>query len=107
MPYLSKEDCAKLIRDCSIFINESGIFYFSAMEGEYSQSGYETSSDGHHRVYIYYHQADYLSGLLRENGFELIEFLRRDYHKSDGVVLVDMVFIGRKRIWGSESDGDE
>ncbi len=31
MPYLSKDDCAKLIKDSSFLLNNEGILYFSAI----------------------------------------------------------------------------
>ncbi|MEO6038665.1 MAG: class I SAM-dependent methyltransferase, partial [Saprospiraceae bacterium] len=97
MPYLSKADCAKLIADCAGLLDQEGIFYFSTMEGEDEQSGYESSSDGQHRAYIHYHQADYLQERLEAYNFELLDFRRQDYHKPDGTMAVDMFFIARLR----------
>jgi 2-polyprenyl-3-methyl-5-hydroxy-6-metoxy-1,4-benzoquinol methylase len=42
MPYLSREDCNKLISDCSFLLHNGGILYFSTIEGDYNNSGYET-----------------------------------------------------------------
>ena len=65
MPYLSKEECCKLIVDTSELLNSNGLLYFSTMEDDYDKSGFETTSfSGEDKVYIYYHQADYLSGCL-------------------------------------------
>ncbi|MBA3664730.1 MAG: class I SAM-dependent methyltransferase, partial [Bacteroidetes bacterium] len=53
MPYLSKEDCGKLIKDTAAIMNQGGIFYFSVLEGDYLQSGYEAGSSGD-KAYVYY-----------------------------------------------------
>jgi len=44
MPYLSKEECAKLISDSSGLLSTNGLLYFSTMEGDYDKSGFETTS---------------------------------------------------------------
>lgn len=95
MPYLSKEDCAKLIKDCSALLNSGGVLYFSTIEGEYEQSGYEAASSGD-KTYVYYHQADYLQELLKENGFDLVDLNRKSYPKGPGIISTHMIFLTRK-----------
>jgi len=97
MPYLSKEDCAKLIKDCSLLLNTGGILYLSTIEGDYSRSGYETSSGGEYKLFVYYHQQDYLQEDLANNNFELIDLIRKDYQKSDGTPSTHMIFIAKKK----------
>lgn len=97
MPYLSKEDCAKLIKDCSFLLNSSGIFYFSVIEDEYDRSDYETSSDGKNKAFVYYHEEDYLQRYLKENNFELLSLDRKRYPKSEGVISTHMIFIAKKK----------
>lgn len=97
MPYLSKEDCVKLISDASVLLNSNGIFYFSVIEDDYSKSGYETSSNGQHTVYVYCHQEDYLREALEQNDFEIIDLPRKSYPKADGSVSTHLIFIGRKK----------
>jgi 2-polyprenyl-3-methyl-5-hydroxy-6-metoxy-1,4-benzoquinol methylase len=56
MPYLSDDECAKLIDDMAQLLNPRGTVYFSTMEGDDSRSGYETTSfSGNDQVYVYYH----------------------------------------------------
>ncbi len=98
LPYLSKEEAVKLIGDAAKLLREGGILYFSTMEGEYSKSGFETTSfSGTDEVFIYYHQADFLTQALCENGFELIDLLRQQYPESDGTFSTDMIFFARKK----------
>jgi ubiquinone/menaquinone biosynthesis C-methylase UbiE len=97
MPYLSREECNKLIADSSGLLHQGGILYFSTMEDDYNKSGFETTSfSGQDRVYIYYHQADYLSGCLNQHGFEVLELERKDYPEPNGTFLTDLIMIAKK-----------
>ena len=97
MPYLSKEECSKLIMDASKLLHPNGLLYFSTMEDEYSKSGFETTSfSGEDKVYIHYHQEDYLMDCLTQSGFQLIDLQRKDCLEPDGTFLKDMIFISRK-----------
>ncbi|MDQ3112188.1 MAG: methyltransferase domain-containing protein [Bacteroidota bacterium] len=96
LPYLSKEGCAKLVKDCAALLNNGGIFYFSAIEGEYSKSQYETSSDGKHKTFVYYHEENYLQEMLKENGFEVVDLIRKEYPKA-GEISTHIIFIAGKK----------
>ncbi len=97
MPYLSKEDCAKLLKDCSSLLNNGGILYCSTIEGDYAQSGYETSSDGQYKMYVHYYREDDLLENLATNGFEVIDLKRIAYAKNDGSNSTQLIFIARKK----------
>ena len=97
MPYLSKEECAKLLKDSSALLKKGGVIYFSTMEDAYEKSGYETTSfGGEHEVFIYYHQEDFLSQQLTDNGFQMVDFQRKLCPEPDGRFLTDMIFIAKK-----------
>ncbi|MFN0014695.1 MAG: class I SAM-dependent methyltransferase [Saprospiraceae bacterium] len=96
LPYLSKEDCANLLRDCSNRLNPGGTLYLSAIEGDYARSGFETSSDRKTRMYVYLHQADYLLEALKTNGFANIDLIRKPYTKSDGTASTHLILITTK-----------
>ncbi|MND58364.1 Trans-aconitate 2-methyltransferase [compost metagenome] len=96
MPYLSKEDCAKLIKDCSNLLNPGGVLYFSVIEDEYSKSGCETNSLGD-KMYIYYHEVPYLQDYLKENSFDQIEIERKEYVKAGELHSIHMIFIAKKK----------
>ena len=97
MPYLSKEECKKLIADSSNLLTKDGLLYLSTMEGDYDNSGYETTSfSGQDRVYIYYHQVDYLTDCLTKNGFEIVDLQRKKYPEPDGSYLTDIIIIATK-----------
>jgi predicted TPR repeat methyltransferase len=96
IPYLSKEDVVKLINDCSYLLNRDGVFYLSALEGDYNKSGYETGSNGIDSMYVYYHQETYLEEQLKINGFESIDIKRKNYIKRDGTTSTHIIFIAKK-----------
>lgn len=95
LPYLSKTDADKLIKDCSALLVTGGIFYFSILEGSYAQSGYEAGSTGD-KAYVYYHEAGYLQHYLHEHGFELLKLARKHYEKSNGEDSIHAIFLALK-----------
>ncbi len=95
MPYLSREDCAKLIKDCAGLLSSGGILYFSTIEGNYSQSGYEVGSSGD-KAYVNYHEEANLLQGLKENSFELVNLVRKQFQKPDGTPSTHLIFISRK-----------
>lgn len=98
LPYLSKEESLKLITDASLLLEPDGVLYISTMEGDYNKSGYETTSfSGDNRVYVYYHQANFIIACLSELGFEISSLQRKQYPEPDGSFLTDMIFIARKK----------
>lgn len=96
MPYLSKEESIKLIKDSRELLNDDGILYFSVIENDYEKSELQTSSDGLHSMFVYYHQADYLQEAIAECGFEVAHQLRINYPKPNDVVDTHLIFIVRK-----------
>lgn len=95
MPYLSKEDCAKLIKDSSGLLNPGGIIYFSTIEGDEDQSGYEAGSTGD-QSYVYYHREDYLKELLEKNRFTTLKLIRKEYPKMPDTLSTHLIFMARK-----------
>ena len=96
LPYLSREEAIGLIKDASEKLNPAGIMYLSTMEGDYTNSGIQKSSDGKDEMFIHYHQADYLMEALKNNNFETIELQRKDFHQPDGSITTDLVLIALK-----------
>lgn len=95
LPYLSKDDCEKLIKDSSALLNTGGIIYLSAIEGDYSLSGYEAGSSGD-KMYVYYHQEDHIQQQFKTHGFESIAVSRKNYSKRDGTTSTHLVLIAKK-----------
>lgn len=96
MPYLNKDESIALIRDMAVLLETGGLCYLSTMEDKYERSGWESSSDGLHRAFIHYHEADYLKTTLLENGFELLQEARHPYSKNDGSEGCDLILLARR-----------
>lgn len=97
MPYLSKEECMKMIRDSAVLLNSKGILYCSVVEDAYEKSGLVTSSNGEHQVYIYCHEAVYLKQAFDENGFEQVDEFRISYPRPGKPDEIHLIFIARKK----------
>ncbi|MBC7774229.1 MAG: class I SAM-dependent methyltransferase [Phycisphaerae bacterium] len=95
LPYLSKEESLKLIKDSAMLLKPNGVLYLSTMEDDYDKSGIQTNSGGD-QVYMYFHQADYLSAALEENGFEIIELKRQDFPSQGGIETTDLLIVASK-----------
>ena len=96
LPYLSKKDCQKLIKDSAKLLTTNGVFYISSIEGKYEQSGYEVGSTGD-RMFVHYYEAEFLFACLEKNNFFEIETMRIGYPKNDGSINTHLVFIARKQ----------
>lgn len=95
MPYLPKEECEILIRDCSEKLSEGGVIYFSAIEGENNKSAYEYSSDGKSKCFVNLHEESYLKNALKENGFKTLQVFRKPYPKGNET-QTHIIFIAAK-----------
>ena len=93
LPYLSKDDTGKLVKDMDALLKEKGIFYLSYIEGLYKNSGFETASTGD-QAYVYYHQEDHIAGLLKKNNFITISCIKKKYPE-DGK-QTHTIFIAQK-----------
>lgn len=97
IPYLCKEACTKLIKDCSLLLYDGGILYASIIEGDYNQSGYETSSDGQHKAYVYYYDKDFIQKTLSNNALELVDLKYKNFTGKHGSTSTHLIFIARKK----------
>ena len=95
LPYLSKEDCEKLITDCYSLLNNDGILYLSALEGDYTKSGFESGSSGD-QAYVYYHQGKHIEDQLKNNNFEVFKTIRKSYEKSDKTNQTHVIILSKK-----------
>lgn len=95
LPYLSKEEAIQFIQDTSKTLNQNGLLYLSTMEDDYSKSSWNTSSNGQWKMFIHYHEFDYLSNALLSNGFEILHVIRKNYPEADGRFTTDLILIAR------------
>lgn len=88
LPYLTKEDFKKFFSEVSLHLVPNGVFYVSAIDGKYDQSGLVKSSDGQHEMMNYYYSESDLKKMLTENKLNLLHFLRIQQNKNDQLILI-------------------
>lgn len=96
IPYLSKDDCSKLLADCKNLLNNSGILYLSFVAGDPKNSGLISDSEGN-SLHFYFHTLNHLENELKTNHFETKSLLHKTYKKADGTKEIHTVLIAEKR----------
>ena len=94
LPYLSRNDAAQLLVKTSQMMNPGGLLYLSTMEGDYERSGYQ-SNDSDDRVYVFFHQLEFLSEQLESNGFDIIHTEKIPFPSDDGSTVDDLFIFAR------------
>lgn len=95
IPYLSNNDCKKLISDCKYLLNDNGILYLSFIDGNYENSGYISGGNGN-RTYFYYHNLNNLKKTLKSNHFVINKLIPIYYIKIDGIDEIHTILISKK-----------
>ncbi len=96
IPYLTKEDCYKFIKDSSNLLIKGGILYFSLIEDSYDKSEFLTGSTGD-KIFIYYHEITYLQEYLKEANFEIEMLQRIDYDQAPKAPAIHLIIIAKKK----------
>ena len=97
LPYLSKDDVEKLVKDCSSLLKKDGILYLSTIEGNYEQSGFEAGSTGD-KAFVYYHQKEFLEQLLLKHDLELTDVFEKAFQRSEVLTQTHLVLIAKSKI---------
>ncbi len=96
-PYISKKESVQLINDAYDSLNKSGLLYISTMVGDYdTDSGFKTSSDGKNRMFIHYHNPEYLIEAIQDNKFQLLENYTKEYQEGTIKGDTDLFLIAKK-----------
>jgi len=95
LPYLTKEEAIRLIRDTVKALLPGGALYLSTMEDDYAKSGMKNSSDGKRSIYIHYHQADYLLDALEKSGFSITHVSRKLSTDTYGEQVTDLLLVAQ------------
>ncbi|HRG59330.1 MAG TPA: class I SAM-dependent methyltransferase [Bacteroidia bacterium] len=96
-PYLAESDFIKLINDCSTILYKKGVIYISLIEGDYSKSKLESSSDGQHSMFVYYYSEEFISNTFNSKNFSIIKIFRIPYTNGKGEKSTHLVFIAEKQ----------
>ncbi|WP_264530663.1 class I SAM-dependent DNA methyltransferase [Flavobacterium sp. N502540] len=86
LPYLSEEDCSKLINSTDKILCPNGIFYLSFVEGHSTESGFISGSTGD-RTYFYYHNLKNIEKQLSIHNFKIIKSFEIKYPKSENIEI--------------------
>lgn len=92
LPYLSKEEALALLRDACGLLRPGGVLYLSTMENTYSGPMLQRSSYGD-ELFMYYHEAGYLTKTLEENGCRILTEQYKSYPAPDGTMTTDLVVV--------------
>lgn len=96
LPYLSGDETQSFFNDSFKVLNSDGLIYLSTMEDDNSKSGWETGSTGD-KVYINYHEGDFLIRALEKAGFELVYEERINYIPGTAYNTTDLILIASKK----------
>ncbi len=98
LPYLTAEETVELVADVAGLLVPGGMFYLSTMEeDDQIKSRYQISSSGD-KVYVHYHRGDFLTKVLLDNNFEVVDTKRFRAPDKHGEMITDLVLTGRKKI---------
>jgi len=97
LPYLSRNDCNKLITDCYHLLNEGGLIYLSFVEGDPESSDFQMGSSGD-RVFFHFHLLADLKIILCDNGFEEQKVFKVEFKRSEGQSEIHTIWVGRKKV---------
>ena len=95
LPYLSKEEAIQLITDAAKVLTNDGVIYISTMEDDYSKSEFKKGSSGD-EIFMHFHEGEYLTDVLRANGFKHLDIKRQNYPTTDGSKVTDLIIIAQK-----------
>jgi len=96
LPYLSKEEAIQLLHDASTVLKPGGVLYISTMEDDYSKSGMVGPSDGGpDRLFMHFHEADYLINALKNNHFQLVSLQRQEFPDQNETKTIDLIIIAQ------------
>ncbi len=95
LPYFTPIDAENFIKNASSILKQNGLFYISFVEGNPTDSGYQTGSSGD-RTYFYYYQLETLQKLFNMNQFKLIKTFNIEYEKANNQKDIHTILIAEK-----------
>jgi len=95
LPYLSPQDANTFIFNTYQLLNKHGCVYLSFVEGNPSQSGFQTASTGD-RSYFYYHNLEQLKTQLSSAGFQAFKTFFVEYQNAKKETEIHTILVARK-----------
>lgn len=96
IPYLSMKDVQRFFSNISRLLNDESIFYFSLIEGDHSRSGFEYSSDGKNKSFVYYYDEKFIRDELDKNQLDILDFQKIKYTKANSEEMHQLIFTVKK-----------
>lgn len=97
LPYLSKEQAIGFIHNVAKSLKKDGVLYISTMEDLNTNSKFqEASQDENDKMFINYHEMEYLIDAVKENGLNVVFSTQQDYPQKDGTTTTDLIIIAKK-----------
>lgn len=96
MPYISLDQVIEFFANCYRLLRQRGVIYFSALEGDYGNSGEVVNSTGEYRFRMYYYNDLQLRTLLLQNGFGSIESHKVLYAPAGRDPETHLIYIAHK-----------
>lgn len=95
LPYLNQQEAKDLIAHGAQLLNPQGVLYLSTMEDAYEQSRPIKGSSGD-EIFIHFHQADYITEAMSQNGLTVLYTHRINNIMSGSVPINDLILIAQK-----------
>lgn len=95
LPYLSSSESKELISSSYHLLSENGILYLSFVEGDPSESGFKTGSEG--RVYFQFHNLNVIKAQLRHLKFVELKIFKVKYKTSETGFDIHTILIAKKK----------
>ncbi len=95
LPYFAPIDAENFIKNAYAALNKKGVLYLSFVEGNPTDSGYQTGSSGDSTYFYYYHLND-LEKLLSSNQFKILKTFQVEYEKSNNEKEIHTILIAEK-----------
>ena len=95
LPYLNKGEVKYLFKKISNLLRVGGVLYLSAIEADFSTSGYKKGSTGD-QVFMYYYQLEFIEAMLSANNLKIIS-VRRNSVQDKPNPDIDLLILAVKR----------
>jgi len=92
--HLTDMEMVPLLQKVSKYMRKEGKLYLSFMEGK--KDGFERTSFSKEEIYFYYHSADSVEKLLKDNSLSIIKVTKQDYPENDGYITTDVFIFAEK-----------
>lgn len=95
LPYLDENESSLFFDNVRKLLNNDGIFYFSFVEGDPENSGYQTSSSGQ-CIFFNFHLLDDIKQKLEKTGFKNVQVMKINYERNLNETEIHTIIITKQ-----------